>query len=345
MPAYTVYMEQLPGLLKKWSADYSVQVPTAVPGGFYDFAPWSEGVEIAWDYDMAYNSHKRFFLPPREDLIRYDVAKCEAQPVFEAPAVLLFGVHPYDVRAIAQLDQIMESGAPDQYYLRRRENIAVFALEPLRIAETAFWGTMGTATADLGFDLYWTKIGPASFHVKVGSPRGEEMLLACGPVVKATLADREAARKVGEAVRKKAGENGLKFPWQEVPQVLAKSWNSTLWREKARLCLACGSCNVVCPTCYCFDIREELDESLQKGHRFREWDACMLSSFALVAGDHNFRPQARERYRHRYFRKGKYINDMIGELGCVGCGRCVRACTARIANPKDVFNALWEETR
>lgn len=345
MPAYTVYSEQVPGLLKEWSAKYEVQVPAAVAPGFFDFVPWRDGVEIAWDYDLAYNSLKRFFLPPREDIVRYDVGACEAEPVFESPARLLFGVHPYDVRAIAQLDQIMESGAPDPYYLRRREKIAVFAMEPQRVAETAFWGSMGTAVADIGFDLYWTKIGPASFYVKVGSTRGEEMLLACGPQAKASLADREAARKVRETMHKKAAENGLKFPWKKVPEILAKSWNSNLWREKARLCLACGSCNVVCPTCYCFDVREELDEGLKKGRRFREWDGCMLTSFALVAGGHNFRGQARERYRHRYFRKGKYIYDMIGELGCVGCGRCVRACTARIANPKEVFNALFEETR
>lgn len=345
MPAYTVYAEQLPGLLKVWSAKYEVQIPTAQPGGFFDFAPWREGAEIAWDYDLAYNSLKRFFLPPHEDLLTYDVGSCEAQPVFQSPPLLLFGVHPYDLRAIVQLDQIMEAGSPDQYYLRRRENVAIFALEPMRIAATAFWGSMGTGVVDVGYDLYWTKIGPAAFFVEAGSTRGEEMLNACGPVEAASTVDREAARKIHENVQKQAGLNGLRFPWQEVPQVLAKSWSSPLWREKARLCLGCGSCNVVCPTCYCFDVREELDETLGAGHRFRVWDACMIHSFALVAGDHNFRAQARERYRHRYFRKGKYIHDMIGELGCVGCGRCVRACTAHIANPKEVFNALWEETR
>jgi ferredoxin len=59
-----------------------------------------------------------------------------------------------------------------------------------------------------------------------------------------------------------------------------------------------------------------------------------------VAGNHNFRDKAVDRYRHRYFRKGKYIYDKIGELGCVGCGRCVRSCTASIANPLAVFNEL-----
>ena len=62
-------------------------------------------------------------------------------------------------------------------------------------------------------------------------------------------------------------------------------------------------------------------------------------------GDHNFRAKALERYRHRYMRKGKYIYDRFGELGCIGCGRCVRACTANIANPREVFNTLWEASQ
>ena len=34
---------------------------------------------------------------------------------------------------------------------------------------------------------------------------------------------------------------------------------------------------------------------------------------------------------------------MIGEIACVGCGRCVTACTAKIANPVEVYNKLVEE--
>jgi ferredoxin len=68
----------------------------------------------------------------------------------------------------------------------------------------------------------------------------------------------------------------------------------------------------------------------------------MLSEFAVVAGNHNFRPDKAERFRHRYYRKGKYIPDTIGQTGCVGCGRCVTACVANIANPVEVYNRLVE---
>ena len=342
MTAYTVSMEQLPSLFELWSKDMQVYVPEQEANGYYNFAPWRPDTEIAWDYDLAYNSLKRFFLPPHEDLIRYDLSTYEAKPVFEAPPQLLFGVHPYDLRAINQLDQIMDSGAPDQNYNRRRDATVVFVMDPLRIADTSFWASAGSGRVDHGFDLHWTKISPSAFYVEVGSAKGEQLILAAGALSRATISEREAARREQVKIKAKSELRGLRMPWKEVPKLLARNWKSRIWRHRSQYCLSCGSCVLVCPTCYCFDIREEIDVSLKEGRRFREWDGCMLPSFALVAGDHNFRPLPLNRYRHRYFKKGKYVFDKIGELGCVGCGRCVRACTAGIANPMAVFNELWE---
>ena len=344
MTTYTVYKEQLPGLFEKWSQTHALYVPAALREGFYDLVPWKKDLEIAWDYDVAYNSPKRFLLPPHETLITFNRKTCEAAPVFEAPPQILFGVHPYDVKAVNQLDQLLETGSPDQNYVRRRAATVIMAYEPLTVSSTAFWASVGAATAAHGYDLYWTKIGPASFTVEVGSAKGEELLSLCGPLLPATAGDKEGARRAKARILFKARKNGLRYNWEETPRLLAKCWDSPLWRRYSQMCLACGSCNLVCPTCYCFDIREEADDQLEEGKRFREWDGCMLEGFAKVAGNHNFRPKAQDRYRHRYFRKGKYIYDKIGELGCVGCGRCVRACTAGIANPLKVFNELWEET-
>ncbi len=317
-------------------------VPAQNRHGFFDFTPWVDGVEIAWDYDQAYNSLKRYFLPPREDLVAYNRKTYEAKSVMEAPKQLFFGVHPYDVKAINQLDQLMEQGAPDQNYLLRRENTVIFAMDPIRIAPTAFWSSVGADKVDLGYDLYWTKISANSFYVEVGSRLGEDLLLCKGRPPEATLPEREAARRAKTRIKAQADKRGLSFPWKETPRLLARSWNADLWRHKATHCLSCGSCVMVCPTCYCFEVRDEADVNLETGKKYREWHGCMLPSFQLVAGGHNFQPEAMDRYRHRYFRKGKYIFDRLGELGCVGCGRCVRACTAGIANPMAVYNELWD---
>lgn len=344
MIAYTVYLDQIPKLLGPLSDAYEVLVPARVDNGFYDFVPWNTTVEIAWDYDVAYNTLKRYFLPPRENLIEFDLVKYTAKPVVEAEPRLLFGVHPYDLKGINQLDQLMDMGSPDSNYRARRDATVIFGMEPQTVAKTAFWASMGAAQVDYGYDLYWTKISPAAFYVEVGSPLGEEMLNTHIRPDVATPAEREVARRERLRVQGVARKQGLKYPWVETPSILNKSYNSPVWKERSRLCLACGSCVMVCPTCYCFDVKEEADDLLKKGHRYREWDGCMLENFTSIAGGHNFRSKAWERYRHRYFRKGKYIYDKIGELGCVGCGRCVSACTADIANPMAVFNQLWEDT-
>ena len=70
----------------------------------------------------------------------------------------------------------------------------------------------------------------------------------------------------------------------------------------------------------------------------------MLSGFAEVAGGHNFRKDKAARYRHRYYRKGRYLPPKLGgQIACVGCGRCITACVAKIANPVEIFNGLTED--
>lgn len=347
MTAYSVSLEDIPPLLAAWSKSLDVHIPAKLHNGFFDFVRYDreEPGEVAWEYDLAYNSLKRFVFPARETLITFDRKNAAAEAVIEAPPTLLFGVHPYDLRALNQLDQLMELGTLDVNYLSRRENLVVFVMEPGQIADTAFWTSIGPDRVDLGFDLYWTRIAPSTFYVEVGTVKGEELLNILGPMPKAGVAEKEAARRERAEVRRRAAKQGLKFPWKNLPQLMNRSWNAEIWRDKSAKCLSCGSCVMVCPTCYCFEVRDEVDPTLERGVRIREWDGCMLPSFALVAGDHNFRPRALDRYRHRYFRKGKYIFDKVGEPGCVGCGRCVKACTSRIANPMAVFNELWENAQ
>jgi ferredoxin len=84
---------------------------------------------------------------------------------------------------------------------------------------------------------------------------------------------------------------------------------------------------------------DEVDMLLTEGERVRTWDSCQLDEFARVAGGENFRETRAGRQRHRFMRKGKYIYDKVGELGCVGCGRCIRTCLVHI-NIVDGFNAI-----
>ena len=68
------------------------------------------------------------------------------------------------------------------------------------------------------------------------------------------------------------------------------------------------------------------------GSRERVWDCCTNPQFAVVAGGHNFRPDGRNRVRHRMYHKLNGFLATHDRMLCVGCGRCVTACKADI-NP------------
>jgi sulfite reductase subunit B len=153
---------------------------------------------------------------------------------------------------------------------------------------------------------------------------------------------------VGQKKREIVGMAQQKFDFSPelIPELLSKTYGeSGFWEKHSEKCLACGSCVLVCPTCYCFDVKEQADLSLEYGERIRTWDGCLLEDFAKIASGENFRPTRPTRYRHRYFKKGKYLFDRFGFISCVGCGRCSSNCLPDIANPVNLFNDMYHETR
>ena len=110
--------------------------------------------------------------------------------------------------------------------------------------------------------------------------------------------------------------------------VLTEKFDSALWEELYKPCLACGTCTFVCPTCQCYDIKD-----YDTGHgvqRYRCWDSCMYSDFTMMAHGNN-RTSQMQRFRQRFMHKLVYFpanND--GMYSCVGCGRCVEKCPAAL---------------
>jgi heterodisulfide reductase subunit C len=201
---------------------------------------------------------------------------------------------------------------------------------------------MGTATINDGFDILVTNI-EGDYLVDIRTKKGEAL---AEPIKDAPEAD-EISLKLRKLLWADNTEllqkHKLDVRSDILPDLLGRSYEHPIWEEKSERCYSCGSCNLVCPTCYCFDVQDVVDWTLQKGKRRRIWDGCILSEFAAVAGGHNFRRHRADRYRHRYYRKGKYIPEKIGQIACVGCGRCITACTAKIANPVEVYNSLVHE--
>ena len=56
---------------------------------------------------------------------------------------------------------------------------------------------------------------------------------------------------------------------------LTEKFDTPIWEELYKPCLACGTCTFSCPTCQCYDIKDYNTGNGVK--RYRCWDSCMYS--------------------------------------------------------------------
>lgn len=330
----------------------------------YQYETVERADQLALDFDYCTNSPKAFVLPPRETLLRFErVDGClRAVPVFDGCATAIVGVHPCDLHAIRLLDAVFRQDVPDEHYAARRRTLFLVGIDcPAPCDASAFCADVRANDADAGFDAMLYPLGgdpveratpPADargacveYGVVFGSDAGRAWLSAAHGAGLRPAGDGDLRRMADYLeCKRRSFPRRLNVSREEIAPLLSRSYDSLVWEATGQRCYSCGSCNLVCPTCYCFDIRDECDLAGERGLRERTWDACMLRDFALVAGDHNFRPRPGQRLRHRLFRKGAWIERRSGLPGCTGCGRCERACTARISMV-EILNQLADESR
>lgn len=310
-------------------------------GHRFVFGPLTKAADLRLDYDVTILPPKSFLQPPKETVLTFRTGMGYESTIDSEPFVL-FGVHPYDMIAIAQMDEIFSEGKCDIHYMTRRENATIVVVDVQKVSQDVFAGYMGTSHVEDGYDVLLTKVGD-DYIVDAKTEKGEALIAGLADAPDASESWLEQRRLVWDYNKQRLRKHELIAEPSKWPELLDDVYDHPLWEERAKLCFSCGSCNLVCPTCYCFDVSDNVNWDLQSGERVRVWDGCMLSDFATVAGNINFRKDRAERYRHRYYRKGKYVPPKIGgQIACVGCGRCITACVANIANPVEVFNRLAE---
>jgi len=287
---------------------------------------------IRMDYDITILPPKKYLLPRYETLLEFSGRDPHSgKSAMTVRATVLLGVHPDDLHAIATTDAAFSIEPSDPHYLSKRAATRLIGLNFQAPAnEQQFQADMGTLDApEGGFDLFMTDLGDRYF-VEVGSETGSKLIHSCGVCHPAGPEDHKAKQAYEKA---KAANFHKKLPYNTryLPELLDASYDSLLWDAIARRCFSCGTCTNVCPTCYCFDVQDKLNLDAASGIRQRRWDSCQLKVFAEVATGENFREHRNSRTRHRMFRKGKYVLERTGRLGCVGCGRCIRHCVANIS--------------
>jgi len=322
------------GFVEFLMGKYRVFAPVA-KGPQYAFARIETPQQIAgirMDYTQTILPPKKLLMPQYEDLLSFTGRGPEGVSAeIKAEPTAILGAHPYDLHGLATTDKAMCLAPLDPYYKARRDQAFLVGVNMSGyINEHQFMADMGTLEpTEGGFDLFLTDLGDR-YYVEIGSEAGSELAKesgACGPTRPEDHSDKQAydVSKAANCPKR------LPYSIRYLGELLDSSYDSLLWDAVSKRCFSCGTCTNVCPTCYCFDVQDKPNLDRRSGVRQRRWDSCQLKSFAEVAGGENFREDRSNRLRHRMFRKGKFILERTGKLGCVGCGRCSLHCVAKIS--------------
>jgi len=326
---FVLTTEQFDAFLAGLARDYDIYAPKRLPGrgafsgtDLYAYGPVRSLAEIVFDRKTFY-SPKEILLPINQTLFYFteDSYREPRQP--ERPVIIF--LRPCDANAIKRLDRIyLHNGpAPDPYYQRRREKVKFFVIECSEGFDSCFCVSLGTNRTD----DYAVFLRPEEGRVLCDA-RGEfaAVLAARGREVSFTPAFIER-NKITVRLPEKIG-----------PQV----FDHPLWREYDSRCIACGRCNVCCPTCTCFTMQDIFyADNPRCGERRRVWAGCMIDGFTDLAGGHSFRKSYGERMRFKTMHKVYDFKKRFGEHMCVGCGRCDDVCPEYISFSR-IINRLAE---
>ncbi len=287
--------------------------------------------DALFGYAVGPQSWKSSLFPARELLRRTtpDDDDTGSAPATDVPRLALVGVRSCDLHAIAVHDRVLlDRRFADARYAARRDRVLVVAVTCSTPAGTCFCASMGTGPEPRGgFDVALTEVldGGHRFVARAGTARGTDLLdrLAADH---ATDLDLAAATDVVERATTAMGRT---LDATDLRDLLYANADHPRWDDVARRCLACGSCTLVCPTCFCTTVSDTTSLVDGTSERTRVWDSCFTGEFThLEAGD--VRSSTRSRYRQWATHKLAAWWDQFGSSGCVGCGRCITWCPAAI---------------
>ena len=248
----------------------------------------------------------------------------------EAPTPVAFiGIRPCDLAAIGIQDKVFLNGYRDGVYGDRREGVFSVVVNCVEPGGTCFCTSMGTGPrASKGYDIAVTEVIDDEEHwflAEPGSDAGQEVLAQLGA---APASDDERVR-VERLLVDAADRMGRGLDTEGLPEAIKASMESPRWDEIAKRCMACANCTLVCPTCFCATVEDETDLAGMEAQRIRRWDSCFNEEFSYIHGG-SLRPSTYARYRQWLTHKLSTWVDQFGEMGCVGCGRCITWCPVGI---------------
>jgi ferredoxin len=283
-----------------------------------EIAEIKDAAELVKDGQSAVSAKGTVF-PKVERLMKYrfegkNVVLDDVEP--NAAPTVLFGVRPCEARAFAALDVVFNWDYKDKFFNTRMANTTVVAISCTQADDSCFCTSVGSRPDDAaGSDILLSRLKSGGYRAEVSTDKGKALVALAKDAFQPLSGTPDVIPPAAVAPA---------FDAKALEQKLAGKFDSPVWLEQSLRCLGCGACAFVCPTCVCFDIQDEADT--KQGQRLRAWDSCGMRMFTLHASGHNPRDKQSQRWRQRIYHKFAYYPDRFKTLGCVGCGKCSRAC-------------------
>ena len=246
---------------------------------------------------------KQHFIPENEPLLRFQTKKA-TEYKGKIKKTILFGLRKCDLNAIQIIDKVMYD---EQYLSKRKSTILIghFCEHPDKFC---FCNSMQLEDYH---DLFFYPKGK-NYYIEVGSKAGEALVKNLpSPEKEVPIPNPKNSKKLKNLN-------------------ISKNYKDVCWENDAAKCLSCSACTIYCPTCNCFDIKDDLANNLKSGTRKRCQASCQLKSFSKVAGGKSYRDSRLSRFKHFVYHKISYYKSIHNRPMCVGCGRCLRVCPTKI---------------
>jgi sulfhydrogenase subunit beta (sulfur reductase) len=321
--AFVLSAEELSRLVTEWAKNGTVYAPVKVKD-WTEFHRVSSLAEADLTRVNTKLSARGLLFPQCEAMFRFETSHPDkVQQAAEPAPLVILGVRPCDAAGIAVLDKFFAGqGETDTFYRRRRDKTTLVGLACQVPDDTCFCAAVGGSPAGTrGLDILLTDLG-GRYLAEPLTENGEAALKNLPEAAAADLARKK------EITDRAAASITQRIDTKKLKELLDTADTNPVWGELSLPCVNCGACTFVCPTCHCFDITDETRKG--KGARIRVWDTCQFCLYSQHASGHNPRQTSASRFRNRAMDKFKYTVDMIEEVSCVGCGRCIRECPASI---------------
>ena len=329
---YKIAKENLSALFQSIAENQELYLPIEVSGQV-NFKAWNPDEKVSLETLKTVKSPKDAFFPQSENLytVQRDGKKLSIRPeALKEQNFVVFGMKACDIQGVKVLDNVFLSDPVDSFYAARREHGTIVAMACHEPEESCFCKVFGIDCAEPVADVA-TWMVDGELYWKALTDKGEALTKAVESLMtEADGTDAEKLKTEKAAIRASVE----KLPYYDLSlegwnkDALTEKFDSPVWEELYKPCLACGTCTFVCPTCQCYDIKD-----YDTGHgvqRYRCWDSCMYTDFTMMAHGNN-RTSQMQRFRQRFMHKLVYYPaNNNGMYSCVGCGRCVEKCPASL---------------